>query len=64
MPRFAPDAHDDLDPEDPAAVEDALNYLRKQGIECTREEVHELLRKLKEGLLRKLHDEEWGAEDH
>jgi len=56
LPRFALDALDGLDPEDPAAVEDVMNYLREQGIECTRQEVQEFLRKLKEGLLRKLED--------
>ena len=54
LPRIGLDPLDGLDPEDPAAVEEAMKYLQDHDIECTREEVQEFLRKLKEGLLRKL----------
>jgi hypothetical protein len=63
LPRFGLDALHGLDPDDPAAVQDALDYLRGLGIDCTREEVQELLRKLKDGLLRKWQGGAAGGDD-
>lgn len=63
LPRFGFDDLDGLDPDDPAAVDDAMKYLQQQGIECTRKQVQDFLRKLKEGLLRKLQNGAPGAND-
>ena len=44
---------DELDPNDPGAVTDVMNYLREQGISADRSEVKEVLSKLKESLIKR-----------